>query len=214
MPVRAVIFDLDGVLIDSLQVARDAFAVAYGEVVGPGEPPVDEYVRHPGRRLADVLRIMRLPAAMEAPFVRESYRLADRVAPVPGIVDLLRTLRSRGLVLAVATGKDGARARSLLDQLAIRSVFAHVIGSDEVPVPKPAPDIVRRALDLLQVPAAAAVLVGDAVPDLVSARRAGVATVAALWGESDETTLRAARPDHVAGTPAALLDILSELAAG
>ncbi|MFI6823255.1 HAD-IA family hydrolase [Micromonospora sp. NPDC050187] len=198
--VRAVLLDLDGVLVDSLAVARTAFALAYREVVGDGAAPVDEYCRHPGRYLPEVLRLMGLPAAMVEPFVRESNRLAHLVTPVPGVPELLRELRGRGVGLAVATGRSGERARLVLDLVGLLPLVDHVVGADEVPRPKPAPDIVRRALDLLDVPPDRALMVGDAPADLVSARSAGVLAVAALWGESDAETLRAAAPDVTLST--------------
>ncbi|MEV4483207.1 HAD-IA family hydrolase [Micromonospora coxensis] len=193
--VRAVVFDLDGVLIDSLAVAREAFALAYAEVVGDGVAPVDEYCGHPGRYLPEVLRMMGLPAAMADPFVRESNRLAHRVVPLPGVADLLGQLRRRGVALAVATGRSGARARHVLDLVGLLPLLDQVVGSDEVSRPKPAPDIVLRALELVGVAPADALMVGDAPADLASARAAGVVAVAALWGESDPRTLRAAGPD-------------------
>ncbi|MFG3708257.1 HAD-IA family hydrolase [Micromonospora sp. NPDC047670] len=195
--VRAVVLDLDGVLVDSLAVAREAFALAYAEVVGDGVAPVEEYCRHPGRYLPEVLELMGLPAALAGPFVRESNRLAHRVTPVDGAPELLGTLRRRGIGLAVATGRSGVRARDLLGRLDLLPLVDHVVGSDEVPRPKPAPDIVRRALRLLGARPAEALMVGDAPSDLVSARAAGVVAVAALWGESDEEALRAAGPDVV-----------------
>ncbi|WP_338057958.1 HAD-IA family hydrolase [Streptomyces dangxiongensis] len=142
---------------------------------------------------------------MEEPFVRESYRLAHRVEVFDGVVELLLTLRVRGLRLAVATGKSGDRARSLLDGLGLLPFFAHVIGSDEVARPKPAPDIVRRALELLDVPPEQAIMVGDAPTDLASARDAGVASAAALWVGPDEAELLAAGPDAVLRRPLDLL---------
>ncbi|MFI7648013.1 HAD-IA family hydrolase [Micromonospora sp. NPDC049460] len=195
--VRAVVLDLDGVLVDSLAVAREAFALAYGEVVGDGVAPVEEYCRHPGRYLPEVLELMGLPAALAEPFVRESNRLAHRVTPVDGVPELLGTLRRRGIGLAVATGRSGVRARDLLGRLDLLPLVDHVVGSDEVPRPKPAPDIVRQALRLLGARPAEALMVGDAPSDLLSARAAGVVAVAALWGESDEEALRAAGPDVV-----------------
>ncbi|SCL26352.1 AHBA synthesis associated protein [Micromonospora pallida] len=193
--VRAVLLDLDGVLVDSLAVARTAFALAYREVVGDGVAPVDEYCGYPGRYLPEVLRLMGLPAAMAEPFVRESNRLAHLVTPVPGVPALLRELRGHGVGLAVATGRSGERARLVLDRVGLLPLVDHVVGADEVPRPKPAPDIVHRALDLLDVPPGQALMVGDAPADLASARSAGVLAVAALWGESDAETLRAAAPD-------------------
>jgi AHBA synthesis associated protein len=202
---RAVIFDLDGVLVNSFEVMREAFTIAYAEVVGPGRPPFEEYSRHLGRYFPDIMRIMELPQDMEAPFVRESYRLAHRVTVFDGVIETVRTLREHGLRLAVATGKSGPRARSLLDQLGMLSSFDHVIGSDEVARPKPAPDIVVHALNRLEVSPQDAVMVGDAVTDLASASAAGVTAVAAVWGETDEAELIRAQPDAVLREPGELL---------
>jgi AHBA synthesis associated protein len=207
VPARhAVIFDLDGVVVDSFAVMSEAFAIAYAEVVGDGPAPFEEYRRHLGRYFPDIKRIMDLPLAMEEPFVRESYRLADQVTVFDGVVELLLTLRTRGLKLAIATGKSGPRARSLLDKLGLLPFFAHVIGSDEVARPKPAPDMVLQALELLDVPAERAIMVGDAPTDLASARGAGVTSAAALWAPPDDVgELLAAGPDVVLRRPADLL---------
>nr|WP_308301908.1 HAD-IA family hydrolase [Frankia sp. AgKG'84/4] len=208
---RVVIFDLDGVLVDSFGVMRQAFTTAYAEVVGEGEPPFEEYERHLGRYFPDIMRIMNLPLEMEEPFVRESYRLAREVTLFDGVGEMLRTLRARGYGLAVATGKAGPRARHLLGELDVLPLFDHVIGSDEIARPKPAPDIVLRALNLLGAGPEEAMMIGDAVADLDSARGAGVLAVAALWGETDGVELIAAEPDAVLHRPAELLALLGEL---
>ncbi|MFG2843333.1 HAD-IA family hydrolase [Kitasatospora sp. NPDC048296] len=211
VPRQAVVFDLDGVIVDSFAVMGEAFSLAYAEVVGDGPAPFDEYQRHQGRYFPDIMRIMGLPLEMEGPFVRESYRMAEQVQVYDGIVDVLRTLNERGLRLAVATGKSGERARSLLDVLGLLPYFAHVIGSDEVSRPKPAPDIVLRALELLDVPADQAVMIGDAPTDLASAHGAEVTAVAALWGCHDGAELLAAGPDVVLRQPADLLALCPAL---
>ncbi|HEX5406045.1 MAG TPA: HAD-IA family hydrolase [Pseudonocardiaceae bacterium] len=205
--VTAVIFDLDGVLVDTFDVMRQAFSTAYEEVVGGADAPFDEYNRHLGRYFPDIMRIMGLPAEMEEPFVRESYRLADRATLFDGVAETVGSLRGRGLGLAVATGKAGDRARSLLDQLGLLHQFDHVVGSDEVAHAKPAPDIVWRALDLLGASPDEAMMVGDAVTDLASARAAGVRAVAAVWAGNDELAMRRARPDALVRKPAELLPL-------
>nr|WP_308301628.1 HAD-IA family hydrolase [Frankia umida] len=207
---QAVIFDLDGVLVDSFGVMRQAFTIAYAEVVGDGLAPFEEYERHLGRYFPDIMRIMNLPLEMEEPFVRESYRLASEVVLFDGVAHLLRTLRERGYGLAVATGKAGSRARHLLGVLGVLDLFDHVIGSDEIARPKPAPDIVLHALALLGADASTAVMIGDAVADLDSARGAGVMAAAALWGETDGVELIAAAPDAVLHRPSDLLVLLGE----
>ncbi|HKS47068.1 MAG TPA: HAD-IA family hydrolase [Amycolatopsis sp.] len=202
---NVVVFDLDGVLVDSFGVMRQAFSAAYAEVVGEGPAPFAEYSRHLGRYFPDIMRIMGLPLEMEEPFVRESYRLAHQVRVFPGVREVVTTLRDNGIRLAVATGKSGPRARSLLGQLNMVQLFDHVIGSDEVARPKPAPDIVLHAMSLLGAQPHEAIMVGDAVTDMQSARRAGVRAVAALWGEADEADLLRAEPDVTLWKPAELL---------
>lgn len=202
---RAVVFDLDGVLVDSFEVMRQAFTVAYAEVVGDGPAPFEEYNRHQGRYFPDIMRIMGLPPEMEEPFVRESYRLSHEVRLFGGVPELLHELRDRGVRMAVATGKSGPRARSLLASLGVLDFFDHVIGSDEVERPKPAPDIVRRALMLLNTEPEEALMIGDAVTDLTSARGAGVTAVAAVWADVDRDELVSAGPDAVLGEPGELL---------
>ncbi|MFB7515233.1 HAD-IA family hydrolase [Streptomyces sp. NPDC056144] len=202
---RAVVFDLDGVIVDSYEVMREAFSIAYREVVGAGEAPFAEYNRHLGRYFPDIMRIMGLPLAMEGPFVRESYRLQAEVPVFPGVRELLHELRARRIPLAVATGKAGDRARSLLSELGLLPLFDIVIGSDQVAHPKPAPDMVLRALSVLGAPPEQTVMVGDAVTDLQSARGAGVVPAAALWAGVDEDVLLAAGPEAVLRRPADLL---------
>lgn len=210
-----MIFDLDGVIVDSFAVMEEAFAIAYKEVVGEGQAPFEEYRRHQGRYFPDIMRIMGLPLEMEEPFVRESYRLAHQVPVFEGMAELLLTLRTRGYKLAVATGKSGPRARSLLEQLGLLPFFDHVIGSDEVAHPKPAPDIVVRALELLGLPAEEAIMIGDAPTDIASAHGAGVASAAALWAEvDDEDALLGALPGAVLHRPAELLALCPSVPRG
>lgn len=197
-PIRAVVFDLDGVLIDSLEVMREAFTAAHAEVVGPGPAPFEEFLSHLGRHLPDIMRIMGLPVAMQDPFVRVSRELADRVKPCDGAGDLLRDLRSRGIPMAVATGKVTHRAEFILDLLGLRPLLDAVLGSDAVSVGKPAPDLVLAALRRIDRSPDEAVMVGDSVLDLAAGRAAGTLTAAATWGQGDPDELRAKSPDLVA----------------
>src|SRR5207249_450169 len=110
----AVVFDLDGVLVDSLAVMRAAFTHAYRTVVNDGEPPFDEYCNYLGWLFSDIMRAMGLPLEMEAPFVAESSRLIHDVPVYPGVASMLEQLAGAGVAVGVATGKTGTRARALL----------------------------------------------------------------------------------------------------
>jgi AHBA synthesis associated protein len=206
-PDPVVVFDLDGVLVDSFAVMRKAFAHAYHEVMGAGEPPFEEYCTHLGRYFPDIMRSMGLPLTLEEPFVRASHELAHQVRVFPGVVDMLTGLRAGGVDLCVATGKSGVRARSLLDTVGLSEFFGAVVGSDEVPRPKPAADIVVEALARVGGRREAAVMVGDAVADLRSARAAGVVPIAATWGEGDPVELAAEDPVWILDDPGDLLSV-------
>lgn len=199
-PLRAVVFDLDGVLIDSIAVMREAFQRAYAEVVGTADAPFEEYLHHLGRHMPDTLRIMGLPAAMYELFVRESHDLAHLIPPCQGAAWLLDELAAGGAQLAVATGKSRARAEHNLEAVGLRRRLAVVTGSDEVERGKPAPDIVELTLERLGVRAAEAIAVGDSPLDLEAGRAAGTRVAAALWGQGDHAALLACQPDVVAAS--------------
>lgn len=210
-PNLIVVFDLDGVLVDSFEVMREAFERAYYEVVGPGNPPFTEYCSHLGRYFPDIMRSMGLPLEMEEPFVQASYELAHQVRLFPGIVDVLTRLRAKGVVMCVATGKSGDRARSLLETMGISEFFDAVVGSDEVTKPKPAADIIIEALARVGGHKEAAVMVGDATVDLISAREAGVIPIGAAWGEGDPDELITEAPAWLLGSPRDLLPVVNLL---
>jgi AHBA synthesis associated protein len=202
---EAVVFDLDGVLIDSFEVMRQAFARAYAEFVGPGRPPFEEYRTHQGRYFPDIMRLMNLPLEMEEPFVRASAELIGEITVYPGVRELLERLRDAGVATAVATGKSAARARAALAAHGLLPLLDTVVGSDEVPRPKPHPDIVIEALRRLRIDAPSrALMVGDAAIDIRSGRSAGTVTAGASWGSEDVERLRDAGADHVLSEPAGI----------
>ncbi|AOK15029.1 MULTISPECIES: HAD-IA family hydrolase [Burkholderia cepacia complex] len=206
--LSAVIFDLDGTLIDSKDVMRSAYFAAYDEVVGDGAPPpFSEYCRYLGQSFPNIMRQMGLPLEMHAAFKRESIRNMHRVRVFDGIVAMLEALSLRRVPMAIATGKDHARAVALLEHLRIDCHFAMVLGSDDVPNQKPAPDMALRIADALALTPADTLFVGDAAADLECGARAGMKTALALWDHP---------PAHVLAMPvdvrfAAPADLLSLL---
>lgn len=194
---NTVIFDLDGVLIDSIAVTRQAFFFAYNSVVGRGDPPFAEYCKHLGRAFPDVMKTMGLPLEMWAPFVAESNRLTPMIVIFDEVVPLLGRMSSCGINMGVATGKDGKRARGVLGALGLLEFFGLVVGSDEVVCPKPAPDMIEKHLRYFGSPRECALVVGDSLSDLAAGRAAGVDCAAALWGDGCSSSLRAARPEHL-----------------
>ena len=79
MPLfETIIFDLDGVIINSLEIMAKAFKIAYSEIVGKGKPPFDEYIKHLGKSFKQIMKAMNLPESMMTPYVNECNRLIVR----------------------------------------------------------------------------------------------------------------------------------------
>ena len=202
--LRAVIFDLDGTLVDTpAAIVATARAAAR-------RPLADEALIRAAIGLPLELALARVlglePGAAEVQAAIERYRLLWRaeVGPhlgslvYPGVRDGLLALRERGLRLGVATGKAQAGADQSIDQAGLRLCLDVVAGHDRVPRPKPHGDLALLVLRELFVHASQAVVVGDSALDVAMAHAAGVRSIAVTYGAQSESELRAARPTWLA----------------
>jgi HAD superfamily hydrolase (TIGR01509 family) len=207
--VTAVVFDMDGTLIDSLASVTRAYRDAV--VAGGGPEPTDDQVVAafpigPPRAMLRALLHREVTPADESAYLAALDRHRDAVVPYDGVRELLAALASRGVPVAVFTGASAAAARALLGRADLLRFFDVVVGGDDVPHAKPAPDGVLRACELLGVEPSAAAYVGDSPLDLESARRAGALRVAAAWGD---LTAVERRCDVTATVPADVLRLVS-----
>lgn len=150
-----------------------------------------DYLKRIGRPGGEVIcreafaAVDEISARDPAPFIR----------PARGAVPLIQALREQGCRVAVATQDLTERGRLALKALGIEDRIDALVGADRVARPKPHPEAILFLLAKLRVPAAQAVMVGDAPTDLEMARRAGLsAAVGVLGGIGPEETLRAATP--------------------
>ncbi|MEA3202239.1 MAG: pyrophosphatase PpaX [Thermoplasmata archaeon] len=200
MDPEALLFDLDGTLVDGAAAIHDAFEHALRET---GMPPVPRaqvagMIGAPLRLMfrelcqasdADAALLVR---AYRARFETEAPRL---VRPTPGAREALE--RYHGVPMAVVTTKAVEPARTVLRALGFERHFAVVVGVDTVMRPKPDPEGVRIALSRLAVAAPRAAFVGDTVMDVVAGRGAGARTIAVANGHGDPGELAAAQPDAI-----------------
>ena len=181
--IRGVVFDLDGTLVDSkldicLAVNHALRTVGLAErstdeiatFVGEGAARLVERAVHPRRDL--------LEPALAAWWEHYEVHLLDHTVLFPGLAALAA---EAPCALAVHTNKPGRLARAILDGLGVLSRFAEVVGGDEAPR-KPDPAGTRRLLARLGVTPGDAVLVGDSIIDLETARAAPLRFVPVAWG--------------------------------
>jgi HAD superfamily hydrolase (TIGR01509 family) len=214
MTIRAVLFDIDGTLVDSNYLHIDAWSRAFADI----DRPVDAWKVHrsigmDGEKLLDALvegagtETRKRATDQHAKHYRETI---ERLRPFDGARDLLRELASRGVVVVLATSAPESELKALRRVLSIEDAIEVVTSSEDVESAKPAPDIVQVALERAEVDASEAIMVGDSVWDMKAATRAGIACVGVLTGGISTDELRSAGAMAVYSDAAELLDNLEK----
>lgn len=183
-PSQGVIFDLDGVLVDSEPLHVEAWQRLFD---GQGMQVTEEEYRH-GIGMTDMAWIAYLfgrrgretdPAWWQAE-KRRIYRgvLAEKGTPFPGVVPLVRRLWQERFALGVASNSWRENIECVLRIADIRCCFAALTGRDDVTQPKPSPEPYLRTAVAMGVAPEACVAVEDSALGIESARRAGMRTIA------------------------------------
>lgn len=186
----AVIFDLDGTLIDT---AGDLAAAMNHALTREGLAPLAlEEVRHLIGHGALAMLRRGFEAHGAAPACEEMDRhievfldhyvahIADLSRPFPGAVEAIEALREAGAKIAICTNKREALSRRLIETLGLAGLFDAIVGMDTASAPKPDPAPVRLCLELTG--AARAVFVGDSDTDIKAAAAAGLPCLVATFG--------------------------------
>jgi phosphoglycolate phosphatase len=218
-PLAAVLFDLDGTLLDTVQdialalnrTLREygARSLAEGEVrcmIGRGSPILIERALAAQDRAIDAAT----QAAMVERFFHHYGALEemneDSAQPFAGASELLRTLHGAGLRTAVVTNKQHRFAAALLQRLGLSACIDIVVGGDTCTRRKPDPQPLLFACEALRVRPSDSLMVGDSVNDVQAARAAGIPIVCVSYGYNEGRDPRTLDCD-------VLLDSLAELAA-
>ena len=209
----ALLFDLDGTLIDS----GDDLTVAVNHVLGQDDLPAvgrEQVLRMLGDGAPVLVERAYSSRGAETPpdaltRFRAHYRAhcLDATGPYPGVMELLRRLAPER-AMAVATNKPTAFAERIVEGLGLAPFVGAVVGPEDADAPKPSPGMLLAALERLEHAPGEAVMIGDSPSDIVAGRRAGTATVAVLWGYRGLDLLEASGPDRVAADVAELATLL------
>ncbi len=206
----AILFDIDGTLVDSTY----HHAIAWQRAFDRHDLPIPLWRIHRtigmgGDKLvtevagADVED--RLGDALRGAWREEYVEIKTEVVPLPGAADLVRALAKKGYAVALASSGEPEFADETLDDLSIRDVVAVLKTSADVDGSKPEPDLIEVTLEALGVQRA--VLIGDTPYDVQSAERAGLRCIGLRSGGYSEAELVKAGAALVVDAPEDLIDL-------
>lgn len=208
----AVVFDLDGTLLNTLDDLADSANMMLTEFGFP-QRTTDEIRRFVGNGVA-LLVGRALPDGAEsikekalARFT-EIYRknMQNKTCPYDGIKEVLQSLRNGGIRLGVASNKPHDAVVELVDEL-FGDVIEAVVGEGYGIPPKPAPDMIFNVIARLKTTPACTLYVGDSEVDMQTARIAGVASAGCTWGFRDRRALADAGAVFLIDRPEELLGL-------
>lgn len=215
--LRGILFDLDGVLIDS---GRDIMNAVNWSLARHGLAPLayETVRRHIGHGAAELLARCFAEhgpeyaetARVALPEYKANYLAHSIVETVlyPGVVEGLARLEAAGLRMAVVTNKPGALADQILTLLGIRAHFGCLVTPELLTRMKPDPEGLQLAMSELGLSPEHTVMAGDTWSDIEAGRLAGTRTIGALWGLGDPEGVRRERPDWLAEDFASLTETL------
>jgi pyrophosphatase PpaX len=223
---QAILFDLDGTLIDTTDLIVQCFHFSWNTVCSFSHSR-ETLIKTFGMPLRDAMYqlltagdpkndiigtgsdeqiIEKLLAAYR------SFNLSNHdslARPFRGACDVLKELRRRGYLIAVVTSKSRELGLRGLRLCSLDCLLDSAIFLEDTSFHKPRPEPILAALERLSTRSASAVYVGDSRHDIIAARAAGVRAVAALWGPSPRTELESERPNFVAESITDLLDLFN-----
>jgi len=182
--LQAVLFDVDGTLLDTTEFIYGGFDFT---LAAHGWPPTqrERYARVMGKPLERCYA--ELAPGCDAALLCETHRTwqSDNLhlsVPYPGAIDVLAQLRAAGLRLAAITSRSRRTSVHTLEQAVLAGLLNLILSYEDVSAIKPDPAPLLLALERLEVPPAAALMVGDTDADILAGRAAGVATVGVTYG--------------------------------
>jgi phosphoglycolate phosphatase len=189
---KAIVFDLDGTLVDSAPEIASALNAAMAEIGQPPFPLTDVQSFIGGGAKVALQRALaargsQIEAAVFDGMMASFYGVYAEVSRkgnglYPGVIETLTALRANDLPLGVCTNKADHITAIALEALGIRQFFSIVVGArDDVPR-KPAPDMLLKALSALGAAPGEGLVVGDSKSDVGSARAAGCPIIAVSYG--------------------------------
>ncbi|MEH7238014.1 HAD family hydrolase [Bacillus sp. JJ1562] len=197
--MKAIIFDFDGTLADTLPVCFYAFQAVFKEFDNTEVTP-DEIKAMFGPSETGIIREnlndSNHDKAIELYYEKYSEKHQDLVLENKEINDLLLLLKREGYKLGIVTGKASRSLLISLDCLNMNDIFDVIITGDDVTIPKPHPEGINKALAQLNIKNTDAIFLGDSDADILAGKQANVHTIGVQWLPNYQTLEFSVQPDQ------------------
>lgn len=197
-PLRAVLFDMDGTLLDSERMDMLAMGRLFRDDLGleVDDQAVSKYRSRPSREVLEEIAPDRVEELLAA-WLGYHHKLLSETQLFPGILQILHTFSRARLALGVVTGQSKRELDATRRHITIDHLIDVWISADDASFSKPHPAPVRLALDALDCSPGQAVMIGDSHIDMEAGFKSGTLLGAALWGVTDPDPLLDYEPDYV-----------------
>ena len=233
---KAILFDMDGTILDTLTDLTLSTNYALSEMGLPHDFPADLVkLCYGGGITADMEKVLAMAKGCpgeDLEFIGERIPLSayhftktdveklkdifvpyysdhchDHSAPYAGILSLLKDLRRAGCFTAVASNKNDNDVQALVKSQ-FDGLFHVSMGNHPAIKRKPAPDMIEKILEALSVPKEEAIYIGDSEVDIETAKNAGLSSLSVTWGFRNQKFLDAHGAEHIVSTAEEIREIL------
>jgi pyrophosphatase PpaX len=204
-----VLFDLDGTVVDTVELIVESFRHATRTVLGR-ELPDEHILAGVGRPLRAQMERLSLQHAAELYDVYREYnhrRHDELIRGYEGIDDVLGELRAAGRRLGIVTSKSRDTTQMAFRAVGLAAHFDAVVTASDTDAHKPDPEPLLLCLEMLGEPSDRAIYIGDSPYDILAGAAAGMATAAVAWGVFGREALLAAGPDFWVQRPGELVTL-------
>lgn len=211
--VRMVILDFDGTLADTAAVIIRTMQATISELELPFRTD-EQCAAMIGLRLVEIPSVLFPECSIDGDIYARTYRrlfhefnTEDAVRIYPNVVDTLKTLMSKGIILTIASSRSHASLAEYVENLGLSSLISYILGADDVDKGKPDPEPVNRTLKRFGISPEETIVVGDTSFDIQMGKNAGTRTCGVTYGNGSRESLSDA--DRIIDDFGKLLNILS-----
>ncbi len=199
--IKSIIFDLDGTLIDTLDLHIQAFQLLFEEIneLIPYEKIAENMGRTPRDTLLTLLpRLQENKNQLEFLAKRKEEiltNLLDHIPKFPGVIELLQYIQKMQLIICLASSTPKYNVMKMLQGASIDHYFQVIITGEDITIGKPNPEIFLKAAEKAGISYETCLVIGDSPHDVIAAKKAGMKIIAVLTGKHSFEEVQKEQPD-------------------